>query len=206
MYTKHIPRIVKPLAKDLVFRLDNKANKIYLTFDDGPHSTITPWVLDELARVGAKATFFIVGDNIPDNEHIIQRIVAEGHALGNHSFNHLNGWKTTNEEYVSNVEACSSLIPSRLLRPPYGKITRSQVKALKEAYSIIMWSDLSADFDIKYSGEDCFEYATRKVRPGSIIVFHDSEKAEERLRKALPLALDYYVDKGFTMAPIPQEV
>ncbi|MEZ4721098.1 MAG: polysaccharide deacetylase family protein [Flavobacteriales bacterium] len=200
IYPKHTPEIIKPLAKDLVFELPNDRNEIYLTFDDGPHPEITPWVMDQLDRFDAKGTFFLVGQNVERYPEIIDELKRRGHAMGNHSYSHPSGWKTGNDQYFADIEKCAALVECGLYRPPYGQITLSQTKALKSRFRIIHWSDLSADFDEKLQPEDCLKYATHNVRAGSIIVFHDSEKAWPRLEKMLPKALEFYQEKGFKMA------
>lgn len=202
-YPKHTPDIVKPLAKDLVFDLPNARNEIYLTFDDGPRPEITPWVLGQLDAVGAKATFFLLGKHAEEYPDLVGEIKARGHAIGNHSHTHLSGWRTKNSVYFADVNRCQTLTQSSLFRPPYGQITFSQAKGLRTQFRIIHWSDLSGDFDPALSADDCLKYATAKVKAGSIIVFHDSEKAWPRLEQALPKALAYYREKGFEMAAIP---
>jgi len=202
LYLKHIPSVVKPLAKDLIFDLPNDRNAIYLTFDDGPHPEITLEVLDLLEEYEAKATFFLVGENVRRYPNIVERITNAGHAIGLHSNSHISGWKTKDEVYFADIKASAEVISSNLLRPPYGEITLSQAKVLKKEYKLIMWSDLSADFDASYSSEQCFAFATKKVKAGSIIVFHDNEKAKPRIIEALRLSLAFYRHKGFCMEPI----
>jgi len=202
MYFKHVPNIVKPLAKDLIFDLPNEDQNLFLTFDDGPHPEITPWVMDELDRFDAKATFFLIGKNVVEYPELLEELLERGHAIGNHSHSHKSGWKTANTDYFSDVEACANHVQSTLFRPPYGEISRSQSVHLKKEYKIILWSDLSADFDAAYTADDCVRFATSKVKSGSIVVFHDSEKAWPRLEAALPRCLEYYSSKRLKMAPI----
>ena len=202
MYLKHIPSVIKPFAKDLVFDLPNDRNTIYLTFDDGPNPQITAEVLDLLDEYQAKATFFLIGENVRKFPVLVERIKASGHAIGNHGNQHLSGWKTKDDDYFTDITSCAEVIHSNLFRPPYGEITLSQSKKLKKKYKIIMWSDLSADFDNNYSSQQCFEFATKKVKPGSIIVFHDSEKARPRMIEALKLSLEFYQANGFRMDSI----
>jgi len=199
MYLKHFPHFLKPLGKHLVFNIPNNQNEIYLTFDDGPHPEITPWVLKTLAEYDAKATFFVIGEHALQNPELIQNIRNEGHAIGNHSYSHPSGWKTPSSEYYDDIDRCQEMVNSKLFRPPYGQITRAQSMKLKDQYSLIMWSDLSADFDDRYTPEACFEFATKKVGSGSIIVFHDSEKAWPRLKIALAKCLEFYAQNGFNM-------
>lgn len=187
-----------------MFDLPNEQDTIYLTFDDGPHPEITPWVLDQLKSFEASATFFLIGENVQKHPELLDRIVKEGHAIGNHSYSHPSGWKTSDTTYFEDVKRGHELTQSNLFRPPYGRITRSQAQHLREMYTIIMWSDLSADFDTSYDSATCVEFATRKVKPGSIIVFHDSEKAWPRLKDALPKCLEFYRSQGFQMHQLPQ--
>ena len=176
-----------------------KEKKIYLSFDDGPHPEITPWVLDQLKIWNAKATFFCIGKNVAAYPDIYQRILMEGHRTGNHTMNHLNGWKTNTADYFNNILEAEKYIDSKLFRPPYGKLTRFQGKALREAgYKIIMWSLLSADFDTRLNPSDCWELVEKNYRPGSILVFHDSEKAWPRLKVVLPKLLEQASRVGYT--------
>lgn len=204
MYFKHFPEILKPLGKHLVFNVPNTRNEIYITFDDGPHPEITPWVIEQLAAHNAKATFFVVGQQADQYPEIVRTLVAAGHAVGNHGFAHLSGWKTADSHYFSDIDRCRQIVESKLFRPPYGQITRAQAKQLKDQYRIIMWSSLSADFDDQYSADECVKYATNEATSGSIIVFHDSEKAWPRLKHALPKCLEFYTEKGFSMAALSQ--
>ncbi|GAB5401160.1 MAG: polysaccharide deacetylase family protein [Aureisphaera sp.] len=183
--------------------MPNKDRVVYLTFDDGPITRVTPWVLDLLKQHNAKATFFCIGDNIAKHPEVFARIQAEGHSIGNHTFNHLNGWKTTTENYVENTLRAEETLmkegcQSKLFRPPYGKIRFEQAKALRKlGYKIIMWDVLSADFDPAVSKEQCAENVLKHIKPGSIVVFHDSIKAEDRLTYALPKVLDFIREKGW---------
>lgn len=172
--------------------------KIYLTFDDGPHPQATPFVLDQLAAYGAKATFFCIGKNVAAEPDIYQRIIAEGHTIGNHTQHHLNGWKTDDATYLDDIATAQQYISSNLFRPPYGRIKRSQIKALHQQQNkIIMWDVLSADFDIGLTGEACLAYVLYHTQPGSIVLFHDSAKAWDRMSVALPKVLEYFSEKGF---------
>jgi len=203
VYLKHTPSIIKPLAKDLVFDISNDRNAVYVTFDDGPHPEITLETLQLLDRFKAKATFFLIGKNAEAHPEIVEAMLARGHSIGVHGYDHLSGWKTNNEDYIADIARSRKFVDSTLFRPPYGELTLSQSKALKKDYSIVMWSDLSADWDDKYAVEDCFRFATHKVKAGSIIVFHDSEKARPRMLASLEKALKYYTEKGFVMEAIP---
>jgi len=178
--------------------------KIYLSFDDGPHAGATPFVLDELKKYNAKATFFCIGKNVAEETSLYKRILMEGHRVGNHTNNHLNGWKTENKIYIQNIEKARELIDSDLFRPPYGRATGFQIRNLKEKlnYKIVMWDVLSGDFDPKVNGRQAAERVIQKSRPGSIVVFHDSAKALQILHAALPIVLAYFSDKGFSFETI----
>ena len=185
------PTLLKALYSDLEWNGSRKEPFVYLTFDDGPVPEATPFVLDTLKQWNAKATFFCIGKNVAENPTIYKRIRTEGHVVGNHTYDHANGWKTRTEDYVASVERCEKLVRSDLFRPPYGKISRAQCGALKSRMRIIMWDVLSADFDQKVSPEQCLRNVTRNTRNGSIIVFHDSKKAFTRMSYALPRFLEY---------------
>lgn len=186
-----------------IWSIPNKEKAVYLTFDDGPTPEITEWVLAELKKHEAKATFFCIGNNIEKHPSIVSKILQEGHAIGNHTFNHLNGWKTDKTAYVQNALQCEKAIEaftykSKLFRPPYGKIKPSQAKALRDkGYQVIMWDVLSADFDQKISPEQCLENVLRNVASGSIIVFHDSVKAYENLKYVLPKTLSFLAQNKY---------
>lgn len=186
----------------LLWRMNREEKTLYLTFDDGPIPEVTPWVLEVLKKFNAKATFFCIGKNVKVNPEILKAILDSGHAVGNHTMHHMNGWKSSSSEYSVDVMECKKLITSSLFRPPYGKIKYSQVRKLKKDFRIIMWDVLSKDYDHSLRGKDCFDRVKRKSRNGSIIVFHDSLKAEERLRFALPETLKYFSDRGFEFKSI----
>lgn len=197
-------RYIKWLFSSQIWSMPNPENKIYLTFDDGPTPEVTQWVLELLKQQEVKATFFCIGKNIASYPAIFEKVVNDGHSIGNHTNNHLSGWKTSTKTYLKNVGECEGEIcktyykNSLLFRPPYGKITPTQSKKLRKlGYKIIMWDILTADFDTTISPEKCFENATKKVKNGSIIVFHDSKKAFENTKHALPKAIEYYKSKGF---------
>lgn len=171
--------------------------KIYLTFDDGPVPEVTPWVLDLLKQNDIKATFFCVGANVEKHPKIYQRMLAEGHSVGNHTHNHLNGWETKSENYFDNIENCAQLVSTRLFRPPYGRMKRSQRTHLGDRYSIVMWDVLSGDFDKSTSAEKCLDNVITNTRNGSIIVFHDSVKASQNLVYALPRFIEHSKKEGF---------
>ncbi|HZZ75333.1 MAG TPA: polysaccharide deacetylase family protein [Puia sp.] len=183
---------------------DGTQKKIYLSFDDGPHVTATPFVLDELKKYNARATFFCIGKNVLAEPLLYKRILLEGHRVGNHTQNHLNGWKTDNETYLGNIENARKLIDSNLFRPPYGKATAFQIRNLIEKlqYKVVMWDVLAGDFDPKVNGTQAAQRVVQKSKSGSIIVFHDSAKAFEVLQVALPIVLSYFSGQGFSFETI----
>jgi peptidoglycan/xylan/chitin deacetylase (PgdA/CDA1 family) len=176
-----------------------EGHKVYLSFDDGPHPVITPFVLDLLREFDAKASFFCIGNNVKTYPGIYQRIIAEGHAVGNHSFLHRNGWKTSTVDYINDIKEARQHISSSLFRPPYGRVSFGQLRKIKNELELkpVMWSLLSGDFDTSINGEQCAENVLKNFKPGDIIVFHDSEKAFDRLRYALPLVLEAIRARGW---------
>ena len=193
------PYLLRKIFPRLIWRFSVKEKIVFLTFDDGPIPELTPWILDTLKLYDAKATFFCVGENVLKNREIFNRIVNEGHAVGNHTYNHLNGWKTENNLYFENIEKCEQLTQSKLFRPPYGKIKRSQLysKFLTNRFKVILWDVLSYDFDKNIAPEKCVSNVLSNVKPGSIIVFHDNVKAEKNLIHSLPIVLEKLSSEGF---------
>ncbi|MES1225810.1 MAG: polysaccharide deacetylase family protein [Bacteroidota bacterium] len=187
------------LYPDYLWNMPGNQKKIYLTFDDGPHPEATTFILDELKKYQAAATFFCIGKNVMVYPDIYKRILTEGHATGNHTNDHLNGWKTKDQLYFENIIQASRYIDSKLFRPPYGRITRFQAKQTKEklGLNIVMWSVLSGDFDIAITPQKCWKNVRRSAGNGAVIVFHDSEKAMERMKYALTETLSYFSEKGF---------
>lgn len=196
-----IPWWLKRLYPKRIWQMDPSEKKIYLTFDDGPHPVATPFVLDILKKYDAKATFFCIGKNVAAHPEIFQRILSENHSVGNHTQDHLNGWHSDTETYIKNVELARGYIKSSLFRPPYGKIRSAQVKKMQQ-YRIIMWDVLSGDFDKAVSPQSCFENVRNHTNNGSIIVFHDSEKAWDKMSNTLPLVLEHFSKKGFQFSAI----
>lgn len=226
-YLKKISTIGKILYPSLLWNLPSKQKTLYLTFDDGPIPEVTPWVLALLKEYHAKATFFLIGENIVKHPEIFDQVMAAGHKIGNHSFNHLNGWKTPSSIYIKNVAKAEDIICGKqlasdqnqnfrigdiaeredknikLFRPPYGKITPKQIKALQgQGFKIVMWEVISGDFDAKLSAENCLNNVLKNSKKGSIVVFHDSLKASEKLKEVLPKVLEFYHQKGFEFKAI----
>ena len=200
MYLVKTPLLLKSLYPKLLWDAGDNRRSIFVTFDDGPIPIVTPFVLNILKQYNAKATFFCIGDNVRKHPEIFEQLKNEGHAVGNHTFNHLNGWHTGDQIYLDNFLQADELIGSKLFRPPYGRIKRLQVKLLQQAkpgIKIVMWNVLSADFDATISPEKCLDNVIKNVKGGEIVLFHDSLKAKERMEYALPRALEYWQKKGF---------
>ena len=180
---------------------------VYLTFDDGPHPVATPFALDQLEQYNALATFFCVGNNVTRYPAIYQQVVDKGHTTGNHTFDHVNGWKTDNAKYLKNIIRAKGQINSRLFRPPYGRIKLTQARKLSRSHSdwrIYMWDVLSGDFDQALSPQQCLDNVLLNIRPGSIVVFHDSQKAWDRMSYALPRVLEYCRAQHWAVRALPK--
>ena len=193
-------RLIKKFYSSAIWNFKTNEKVIYLTFDDGPVPELTEWVLDELKKYNAKATFFCIGKNVVEHPLVYKNILDEGHSVGNHTYNHLNGWKTPDSEYLENVLEAKKYINSNLFRPPYGRIKKPQREALMQndaGFQIVMWSVLSGDFDVNITPEACCNTVLKNSENGSIVVFHDSEKAYSRLRYALPIVLKFFTEKGY---------
>jgi peptidoglycan/xylan/chitin deacetylase (PgdA/CDA1 family) len=202
--------LIKKLYPQLVWEKNTDEKKLYLTFDDGPHLQATPFVLDVLKQYNAKATFFCIGKNVKAYPEIYERILNEGHKTGNHTYDHLNGWKTKNKNYLDNILLAAKYIDSNLFRPPYGKISKFQISLLQKnntsphilshalPFEIIMWTVLSGDFDTSLAPRHCLQNVLLHTKAGSIIVFHDSAKAWERMSFALPKVLQYFSEKNYS--------
>lgn len=206
MYFVKSPLLLKWFYSALIWNKSRSKKIVYLTFDDGPIPNVTDFVLNTLKTFKIKATFFCIGDNIIKHPTLFERLKSEGHAIGNHTFNHLNGWKTNNETYLHNVLKCQELTQTHLFRPPYGRIKKSQIKKLNAQslkfkpstpLEIVMWDVLSGDFDPSISPEKCFQHVIKNTENGSIIVFHDSLKAFDRLHYALPKTIEYLINQGY---------
>lgn len=207
MYISRVPLLARFFLPQAICRIHTGNKKIaYLTFDDGPIPETTPYILDTLKKYGAKATFFCVGENVKKYPELYQRLLAEGHYAGNHTFNHLKGWKTPLKQYIDNVEECSRYVSSELFRPPYGKMTLRQYHALKTRFQLIYWDVLTPDYDITTTARDCLDIIKKKTRPGSIIVLHDNLKAKNKLPELLPGTLDFLSEKRFDIQLITNNI
>jgi peptidoglycan-N-acetylglucosamine deacetylase len=200
MYFIKTPYLLKKAFPKRVWHIATNDKVLYLTFDDGPHPTITPFVLEQLKQYNAKATFFCIGKNVELYPEVFEQIESEHHSIGNHTQHHLNGFKTDDDEYIRNINEARKCINSNLFRPPYGRCTSFQAKIISQQLNmnIIMWDVLSGDFDTSITPKSCTENVLLNATKGSIIVFHDSEKAFERLKEALPKTLEYFSKKGYT--------
>ncbi|WP_440879326.1 polysaccharide deacetylase family protein [Tenacibaculum sp. C7A-26P2] len=205
LYPLRTPYIFRKYFSKYIWCFKSSTQKAYLTFDDGPIPEVTEFVLDKLKKHNAKATFFCVGDNIQKHPSIFKKIIEGGHSIGNHTYNHLDGWKTKKKDYLNNILKTELLISNfnnviqpKIFRPPYGKIKNSQTSALiKKGYKVIMWSLLSGDFDKNISKEECVSNILTKIKNGDIIVFHDSEKAKENIYYSLPIILKELSIRGY---------
>jgi peptidoglycan/xylan/chitin deacetylase (PgdA/CDA1 family) len=227
------PGAARKLFPAALWKVHTHEKKLYLTFDDGPIAEATPLVLDELKKYNAKASFFCIGKNVAANPDIYHRIIAEGHTIGNHTYDHLNGWQVQNDAYFENVEQCAEQLEAtelvfaeandhkpimkapksdaaadvyalpKYFRPPYGKLTISQYNKLKKIYQIVMWDVLSFDFDLKITKEQVLENVLKNTVSGSIIVFHDSLKAMDKMLFALPQVLEHYSNLGYKFETLP---
>ena len=203
MYLKKTPSLVQNMGSSYLWRLQggDSEKSIALTFDDGPVPEITEWVLDLLSSRQITATFFCVGENVEKHPSIFERLVEEGHAYGNHTYNHLNAWKCSQDEYLDNVQKCQDVLPATnevpMFRPPYGRITPGLAKKLRAHYRLVMWDVLSGDFDSTLTAESCLENTVSHTESGSIIVFHDNPKTWQMLQDVLPSYIDVMIESGY---------
>lgn len=194
---------MQQLDKRMLWRVATDRKEVYITFDDGPMPGLTPWVLDTLAHYGVKATFFCIGRNVAAHPDIFARLKAEGHAVGNHTWEHPNGWRTPTEDYIRSVAKCQELTRTDLFRPPYGRMTNAQTKRLRGRYQLVMWDILTGDFEQTMTGEQCAARAIKRTKPGSILVFHDNDISERNMRVALPIVLKALKEQGYAFPTLP---
>lgn len=197
MYPTRVPSLLQLPLGTLTWRIPDAKKEVYLTFDDGPTPEITDAVLKILEENRAKATFFGIGKNVEQHPEIWERVKAAGHAIGHHSYSHMNGWKVPREAYFEDVKKAAEIIDSPLFRPPYGRISPRKAKSLSKSYRIIMWSIISGDFDQSIDSAQCTKNVIKNLRPGDIVVFHDSVKAWPRLKDTLPTVLRFIRMKGW---------
>jgi peptidoglycan/xylan/chitin deacetylase (PgdA/CDA1 family) len=201
MYLHKTPKLLGRLFPDILWNISTEAKEIYLTFDDGPVPEVTPWVLDQLDLYNAKATFFMVGDNIQKHRGVYTEVLERQHTIGNHTFNHLNGWSTNSQAYIENIEKAEKLLGTNstgLFRPPHGRLKWSQYKNIKKSYKVVMWDILSGDFNSSLSQANCLASSIKGTAPGSVIVFHDSAKTVDKLKFVLPRYLEHFAALNFT--------
>jgi peptidoglycan/xylan/chitin deacetylase (PgdA/CDA1 family) len=190
--------LMRRLYGKALWNFSRKENTIYLTFDDGPVPGLTEWVLDELRRVDAKATFFCVGENILNHRGVFDRIKKEGHTVANHTMTHIRGFKSSVSNYIREAEECRDLVQNNLFRPPYGQLKRSQYKALLDlGYRIILWDVISYDYE-QISEKRVAANVLKNTKNGSVVLFHDNIKAENNLKYALPVFLRHFSQRGFS--------
>lgn len=197
MYKHTIPSLFPLIAPSLTWKVNTDDKVLYLTFDDGPHPRITPLVLRLLERFDAKATFFCVGENVQKHPATYREILSKGHKTGNHTYNHLPGWSTANKRYFENTARAATLIDSKLFRPPYGRISPSQIRVLKKQYRIVMWSILTRDYDGHLDKEKATADLLKKTGKGDVVVFHDSERAETNMLYILEHMLVHFSSLQF---------
>lgn len=204
------PELIQRAFPGFIWKIETSKKEIFLTFDDGPIPELTHWIIDVLKSYQAKASFFMVGENVERNPELVARILEEGHSVGNHTHNHLNGFKTRTADYLTNVDQCAKALEpflnpekTRIFRPPYGRIAPNQAKKLKKVgYKIILWDILSLDYDSRVSPNNCAQNVIKNAKPGSIVVFHDNIKANKNIRIALPMVLENLTQKGFQFLPL----
>ncbi len=204
MWIEQPPLLYRLLFPEAIWRVKKRKRKVaYITFDDGPIPEVTPWVLDTLDRYGVKATFFFVGDNVRKHPHLYEEVKRRGHSYGNHTMHHLQGFKTTRLRYMRDITEADGLIDSTLFRPPHGLMRWSQAKAIKNHYNIVMYDLVTRDYSIKMTPQEVFRNVRRYARNGSIIVFHDSLKAERNMKEVLPRAIEWLQNEGYELLPLP---
>lgn len=187
----------------------NEEKAIYLTFDDGPIPGVTEWVIDALNQYNIKASFFVVGENVDRNPEVFKKLVSAGHVIGNHTYHHVRGWGTPTPMYLVEAGLCSETIIKNggqepvYFRPPHGRIRSSQAKELRKQYKLLMWNVLTVDYDRKLREEKCLQNSIKATKPGSIVVFHDSLKAEKNLKYVLPKYIEHFLEKGYSFLPLP---
>ena len=204
MLIERPPLFYRLLFPEAIWRIKHRRRKVvFLTFDDGPIPEVTPWVLDTLDRYGIKATFFMVGDNVRRHPELLEEVRRRSHAVGNHTMHHLQGMKVTAYRYMHDISEANDLIDSPLFRPPHGLLRWKQARAIKDRYNLVMYDLVTRDYSKKLNPEQVFNNVRRYARNGSIIVFHDSLKAEKNMKAVLPRAIEYLRSLGYEFEPLP---
>ena len=204
MFLHYSPFWLKAYYSSYLWRVPTPEKRLYITFDDGPIPDVTEWVVETLRDYRAKGTFFCIGDNVRKNPAVFKKVSDQGHAVGNHTYNHLNGWKTPDTDYLTNVGRCAELLPeTTLFRPPYGRIKDTQAREVLKTRKIVMWDVLSGDFSQEVSPETCLRKTIQYARPGSILLFHDSLKARRNMEYAVPRVLDHFSNLGYRFDALP---
>lgn len=204
MLIERPPLFYRLLFPEAIWRIKkNRQKAVFLTFDDGPIPEVTPWVLDTLDHYGIKATFFMVGDNVARNPGLFEEVKRRGHSVGNHTMHHLQGMKVTTYRYMHDITEANDLIDSPLFRPPHGLLRWKQARAIKDRYNIVMYDLVTRDYSRKLTPEEVFNNVKRFARNGSIIVFHDSLKAEKNMKAVLPKAIEWLRSRGYSFERIP---
>lgn len=198
MFIEQVPGIFRYLFPKALWRMNPNEKAVYLTFDDGPIPVVTPWVVDLLGKYGIKATFFMVGDNVRKHPQEFKYVVDNGHRIGNHTFNHLKGFITSTDRYIENVELANTYIKSNLFRPPHGFLNHRLYNRLSKNYKFVMWDLVTRDYSYRMSGKDVLANIKKYTRNGSIITFHDSLRSESNLKYALPRAIEWLQEQGYS--------
>lgn len=205
MLIEQVPAVIRKIYPKTVWRLPKEQKTVYLTFDDGPIPEVTPWVLDLLDKYQIKATFFCVGENVKKHPEVFEMVKQRGHLVGNHTFNHLAGFTNLSKHYIDNVALADQYIHSHLFRPPHGTFRYAQFVFLRRNYHIVFWDVVTRDYNKELSGDKVFSIVKRYARNGSIIVFHDSLKAEKNMKYALPLAIEWLQKEGYRFELLSEE-
>ena len=199
---RQVPDYIQKIWRTPIWRINPDEKSVYLTFDDGPNPKVTPLVLDILDKFGVKATFFCVGENVKKYPEVFREVKRRGHTVGNHTFNHLKGYKSSTQDYVKNVWKADEYVHSNLFRPPHGRIKLSQIRTLKKDFKIVMWDFITYDFDSKVTPDAILREVKKRTRNGSIVIFHDSLKAEKNMLAALPKALEFWKEEGYEICSL----
>lgn len=197
MFIEQPPWFYRALFPGVTWRIPAEKKCVYLTFDDGPIPEVTPWVLEQLEQLGVKATFFMVGDNVRKHPDIFKMVTDSGHCIGNHTFNHIQGLRYWTKNYIENVEKAARYIPSHLFRPPHGHMRLPQTLWLRRHYRIVMWDVVTRDYSPHMTPDAVLGVVKKYTRNGSVIVFHDSLKAERNMREAMPKAVRWLLEQGY---------